>query len=284
MLLMSLLLLLLSSVCITTVRAFSPTIPTTTSIDVAGCHKYSSERNLYNRRQHQRRQFLDKQEYQSSSQRRQQRQVLLFLSNSNNSNNNNNDDDDDDDDDDDNTNNLIPPPLSPLSINDGNYEYDDFTPAEVTEMRDLIVSLSDETDDTNRRQRLQKTIEEALLHDPNSNANANANANDTQPKRFTVLFSRVLTQIGEQVQHDAREKYSKENPTEADKADNNDDDENNNKMTSSDATKEEKKKEEEDEDETVERIVREKTPEELKLWALVDMMVQSKTVFKKYNF
>lgn len=65
---------------------------------------------------------------------------------------------------------------------------------------------------------------------------------------------------------------------------NNDDDENNNKMTSSDATKEEKKKEEEDEDETVERIVREKTPEELKLWALVDMMVQSKTVFKKYNF
>jgi hypothetical protein len=250
-------------------RAFSPIIPTTTSIDVlAGCHNYSRERKFSNRCQHQkrRRQFFEKLDHQSS-QRQQQRQVLLFLSNSDS---NNNDDDD---------NIVQPPPLSPLSINDWNYEYDDFTPAEVTEMRDLIVSLSDETDDTNRRQRLQKTIEEALLHDGDS-PNSNVNAYGTQPKRFTVLFSRVLTQVGEQVQQDAREKFSKKS-AEAD--DDDDHDENNNETASSDATKEEEKMEEEDDDETVERIVREKSPEELKLWALVDMMVQSKTVFKKYN-
>jgi hypothetical protein len=265
--------LLLLSVCTTTVRAFSPIIPTTTSIDVlADCHNFLRETKSSNRRQNQeplrrrqRRQFFEKQDHQSS-QRQQQRQVLLFLSNSDC---NNNDDDD---------NIVQPPPLSPLSINDGNYEYDDYTPAEVTEMRDLIVSLSDETDDTNRRQRLQETIDEALLHDGDG---PNANANGTQPKRFTILFSRVLTQVGEQVQQDAREKFSIKS---AEDDDDHDDHENNNETASSDATKEEEEKEEEDEDETVARIAREKTPEELKLWALVDMMVQSKTVFKKYNF
>mmetsp|Transcript_61383 Transcript_61383/g.69558 ORF Transcript_61383/g.69558 Transcript_61383/m.69558 type:complete len:291 (-) Transcript_61383:22-894(-) len=265
LLLLSLLLLL--SVCITTVRAFSPVIPTTTSIDVlAGCHNiYSRERNFSNRRQ--RRQFFEKQDHRSSQRHQhQQRQVLLFLSNSDSSSN------------DDDNNIVQPPPLSPLSINNGNYEYDDFTPAEVTKMRDLIVSLSDETDDTNRRQRLQKTIEEALIHDdgdggPNSSDNANANGTQ-QSRRFTILFSRVLTQVGEQVQQDAREKFSEKSAE--------DDDDDHNETDSSDDTK--KEEEDKDEDETVERIVREKSPEELKLWALVDMMVQSKTVFKKCNF
>ena len=73
-----------------------------------------------------------------------------------------------------------PPPLSPLSDND-DYDYDEYTPAEVTKMQDVIVSLSAESNDEARRARLQQIMEVALAG-PNGG-----------PKRFTVLFDRVLT-------------------------------------------------------------------------------------------
>lgn len=150
-----------------------------------------------------------------------------------------------------------PPPLSSLSDKD-DANYDNYTPAEVTQMKDVIVSLSQESDDQARRLRLQ-TIMEVGLAGPNGG-----------PKRFATLFERVLTQVGEQVQNEAREKYSEraaaseEESSEDDKAE-------------ADAVKEE-------EEGSSEEKTPEKSPEELKLWALVDMMVQSKTMIKKHKF
>jgi len=148
-----------------------------------------------------------------------------------------------------------PPPLSSLSEKDDS-NYDNYTPAEVTQMKDVIVSLSQESDDQARRLRL-KTIMEVGLAGPNGG-----------PKRFATLFERVLTQVGEQVQKEAREKYSER------------------AAASESESPEEGNAEtvgEEDESSAKEKPV-EKSPEELKLWALVDMMVQSKTMIKKHKF
>jgi len=156
-----------------------------------------------------------------------------------------------------------PPPLSPLS-NDENYNYDNYTPAEVTQMQDVIVSLSEETNDEARRNRLRAIVEVALAG-PNGG-----------PKRFAVLFERVLTQVGQQVQDDAREKHSQReaaSDAEGDGAT----DENAETVAESEGGDGEV-------GEAEDKKPREKSPEELKLWALVDMMIQSKTMLKKHNF
>jgi len=156
----------------------------------------------------------------------------------------------------------IPPPLSPLSDNE-DYNYDNYTPAEVTKMQDMVVSLSQESNDETRRTRLKLIIEVGLAG-PNGG-----------PKRFAVLFDRVLTQVGEQVQREAREKYA-ERAADSEAGRNGDDN------LSADTVLEKDESDEggnPPEDKPVE-----KTPEELKLWALVDMMIQSKTMIKKHNF
>mmetsp|Transcript_9489 Transcript_9489/g.23050 ORF Transcript_9489/g.23050 Transcript_9489/m.23050 type:complete len:228 (+) Transcript_9489:132-815(+) len=154
-----------------------------------------------------------------------------------------------------------PPPLSPLSNNE-DYDYDDYTTEEVTNMHNVIVSLSEESNDDVRRARLQQIMEIALAG-PNGG-----------PKRFSVLFERVLTQVGEKVQKEAREKYAKQA---ADLEEENKDGESPSEPAS--AT---------DETESAEnpevKKPREKTAEELQLWALVDMMIQSKTIIKKHKF
>jgi len=232
---LQLVLLLLLLFIVVVVRAFPPILTTNNSRET---------RNIYNRRrqhQEQRGGLFQQQEYQSQRRKR-QRQRQLHLSNSN-----------------DNT----PPQLPPLSDNDGSYDYDEFTPAEVIEMKDLIVSLSDISNDASRRNRLQKVCDEALQ---------GSNGTGT-PRRFSVLFDRVLTQVGEQVQQEARKKFSERA-----------DDDNNNR-----ALNRKEIEDNADADADADGMARKttkkkgKTSEELKLWALVDMMVQSKTVFKKQS-
>uniref|UniRef100_A0A7S4AGJ8 Uncharacterized protein n=1 Tax=Pseudo-nitzschia australis TaxID=44445 RepID=A0A7S4AGJ8_9STRA len=152
------------------------------------------------------------------------------------------------------------PPLSPLSNND-DYDYDDFTTEEVTNMHNAIVSLSEEFDDDVRRARLQQIMEAAL------------SGPERGSKRFVVLFDRVLTQVGEKVQQEAREKYAEQPAALADES--TEDGDNSTEPVS-----------ENDEDENAENNPEDKEPrqkslDELKLWSLVDMMIQSKTIIKK---
>lgn len=154
-----------------------------------------------------------------------------------------------------------PPPLSSLSDKDDS-SYDNYTPAEVSKMHDVIVSLSEESNDDARRSRLKQILEIGLTG-PNGG-----------PKRFAVLFERVLTQVGEQVQREAREKYSERAAASAEE-ENGDD----NLDTESVSEKDEST----ETGSTPDDKPVEKSPEELKLWALVDMMVQSKTAIKKQN-
>jgi len=143
----------------------------------------------------------------------------------------------------------VPPPLSGQDDNN----YDDYTSSEISKMEDVIVSLSKESNDEARRSRLQQIMEVGLAG-PNGG-----------PKRFAHLFQRVLTQVGENVQNEARKKYSEQ--ATADVKDGIVED---SLTTESSASSEEK--------------IAEKSPEELRLWALVDMMVQSKTIIKKQPF
>eukprot|EP00980_Cylindrotheca_fusiformis_P001677 scaffold381_cov138-Cylindrotheca_fusiformis.AAC.13 len=115
------------------------------------------------------------------------------------------------------------------------------------EMKDLILSLSQEPTDHDRRTRLEGVFQEALAR-PNGG-----------PKQFSDLFDAVLTKVGEEVQTEAKKKFLSQLEEVCDEA--------------TDATAAEETRDGE----------REKTPEELQLWALVDMMVQSKTIVKKAN-
>ncbi len=146
-----------------------------------------------------------------------------------------------------------PPPLSPLSEKDDS-NFDNYTPDEISKMKDVMESLSLESDDQTRRLRLQ-TIMDVGLSGPNGG-----------PKRFAVLFEKVLMELGEQVQKEAREKFSEQ------------------AASTEGAEEENADTESEQEDASEEEKPAEKSPEELKLWALVDMMVQSKTAIKKHKF
>jgi hypothetical protein len=113
---------------------------------------------------------------------------------------------------------------------------------EVQNMHTLITFLSLESDDTRRRQRLATLFEEELAK--------------PDPTRFTDLFDKVLAISGDRVQGDAR-KNAIENPN---PVESNDDQEG--KEPNGD-------------------LMMGKSPEQKQLWALVDMMVQSKTLVKR---
>lgn len=121
------------------------------------------------------------------------------------------------------------------------------------EMRELIFSLSKEPTDEDRRTRVQEVFQEALAR-PNGG-----------PKQFSDLFDTVLTKVGEDVQMEAKKKFLREQESSTEEIDNSAD-EATTKNTVAEAE--------------TERV---KTPEELQLWALVDMMVQSKTIVKQAN-
>jgi hypothetical protein len=130
-----------------------------------------------------------------------------------------------------------------------------YTEKERREMKELIVSLSLESTDHDRRTKLKEIFHEALDR-PND-----------MPKRFSDLFDSVLTQVGDQVQMEAKKKFfERGNSLEKQK----------------DVGEEETKSTEESTTECG-RGLKLKSQEELQLWALVDMMVQSKTIVKKHN-
>lgn len=129
---------------------------------------------------------------------------------------------------------------------------------DLQEMRELILSLSQEPTDQDRRQRMEQVFQETLTR-PNGG-----------PKQFSDLFGEVLAKVGEEVQTEAKEKFWKEQEKLAEttietKAPNDDE------ATDDTAAAAETE---------TERV---KTPDELQLWALVDMMVQSRTIVKKAN-
>jgi hypothetical protein len=123
--------------------------------------------------------------------------------------------------------------------------------AEVQKMKDLILSLSLEPTDHDRRMRM-KDLFHGQLGWPNG-----------MPNQFTDLFDQTLIVLGDELQAEAKKKKFEDQAAAQDKG-------------------QDEKAElvESNEDSSKPR---EKAPEELRLWALVDMMVQSKTIIKKVN-
>jgi hypothetical protein len=154
-----------------------------------------------------------------------------------------------DDDDNNNNNNSS----AEAAINDNAATMSSlYTEKEIQEMTDLIVSLSLEATDHDRRMRVKDVFVEALAR-PNG-----------MPQRFCDLFDNTLTQVGDQVQTNAKKKFFEQQQQQFQNDDRSD----------NDADVELPIKDGE---------LRLKSPEELQLWALVDMMVQSKTIVKKRN-
>ena len=149
--------------------------------------------------------------------------------------------------------------LSSSSASEGGY-----SDTEIQDMRELITSLSMERNDHERRTRCKEVLHE-VLDQPNGT-----------PARFTNLFEQTLTTIGEEVQLEAKKKYFEQ--TVGDESSSREE-----VSTVKDGSNTGDKKEKDDGDEQVVPEEREKTPEELQLWALIDLMVQSKTIIKRAN-
>ena len=116
-----------------------------------------------------------------------------------------------------------------------------FTTDEVKAMDDLIISLSMEPTDEIRRKRAAQ-IFETELSKPNG-----------APKRFTDLFDAVLMVVGDRVQMEAQKRALEAGPPTPEEA-----------------------------EEEVTRVnFMERSADERQLWALVDLMVQTKTLVKK---
>lgn len=131
--------------------------------------------------------------------------------------------------------------------NDGNHDENkddtsfDFEATEVEQMEDLILSLSKEPTDDSRRSRVVSVFEG---HDA----------------RFASLFDQVLIVVGDRVRLEAAAKAEQ-----------------------AQAKQEEENGDDDDDDDNLPSfpLPGQKSETELQLWALVDMMVQSKTIVKK---
>ena len=117
----------------------------------------------------------------------------------------------------------------------------DFTTEEVKAMDDLIISLSMEPTDESRRERAVKIFEKELTK-PNG-----------APKRFADLFDAVLMVVGDRVQMAAKKRALEAGPQSPEEAD----------------------------DEATRIDFMQRSADERQLWALVDLMVQTKTLVKK---
>mmetsp|Transcript_14376 Transcript_14376/g.34694 ORF Transcript_14376/g.34694 Transcript_14376/m.34694 type:complete len:210 (+) Transcript_14376:119-748(+) len=131
----------------------------------------------------------------------------------------------------------------------------DFTQDEISNMDLLIVSLSKESDDDERRERLAGILDKELA----GATDADETLLGAEIPRFAQLFQISLDNVGEKVQATAREiaLEQQQNLSNIDGVN-----DSNNGNEGGDAVK------------------RSKSPEELQLWALIDMMVQSKTRVK----
>ena len=144
------------------------------------------------------------------------------------------------------------------SDSDSNSNTSCFTQSEILEMEKLILSLSQIADDTVRREKLASLFEAELTAAGGIGIGGGIDGGEEIP-RFAQLFQEALNTIGERVQESAREVAAASTiATNNIKADN----ENNMNMEEQHGT------------------TREKSSEELQLWALIDMMVQSKTRVK----
>lgn len=131
----------------------------------------------------------------------------------------------------------------------------EFTSDEIEDMNQLILSLSKESDDAIRREKLDDILDKELSEDESSSKNTKFGT-DTPPK-FAKLFQYSLDTVGQEIQTAARilaEQQIKE--VEQESLDGLETDIG------------------EDRGEVKKRV---KSKEELQLWALIDMMVQSKT-------
>jgi len=116
------------------------------------------------------------------------------------------------------------------------------------------VSLSKVSDDTKRREQLNSILEKELKLTTDPKAPP---ALSTEVPRFAKLFQCSLDNVGERVQTAAREKAMEMQEAQE------------NTTTDNDNSG--------DDGEVVQRV---KSEEELQLWALIDIMVQSKTAVK----
>ncbi len=123
------------------------------------------------------------------------------------------------------------------------------TTAELAQMEELVRSLSKEKNDALRRERVAKMFAREL---------AGVCLGD-EPPRFAAAFQVVLEKIGEEVQATAREKLMMA------------------QQQASPAQAWEPKPPAEGQ----EYVPREKTAEEVQLWACIDMMVQSKLLVSR---
>lgn len=130
----------------------------------------------------------------------------------------------------------------------------EYSETEVQEMEDLILTLSKEPTDESRRTRLKSVFTEALAR-PNG-----------APKRFSNLFDQTLIVLGDRIREKAMQKaleaqqagaYSSAEGHQPEE------DASGKSATASDD------------------YMAGKSEEERQVWALVDMMVQSKTIVKR---
>ena len=154
------------------------------------------------------------------------------------------------------TNNSGASPSPPMSPN--------FTKEEIEDMNKVILSLSKERDDEKRRERLAGLFDSELAYDKNAGEEVDTN----ESPRFAQLFQTSLDIVGQEIQTAAREAAEKQLQQDQWR-----------EQDTDDAEKDLFKEIEATEKKRVERV---KSSEELQLWALIDMMIQSKTRVKKY--
>ncbi|GKY95333.1 hypothetical protein MPSEU_000496200 [Mayamaea pseudoterrestris] len=134
----------------------------------------------------------------------------------------------------------------PLSSGNALVSSSGYSDAEVGEMESLILNLSNLPTDESRRTKVAQIFNETF--------SASADGLN-KSKRFCELFDIILIRVGDQVRREAAEPMGVA-------------------ASDSDATASEVAA-------INPKVERTKTKEELQLWALVDMMVQSKTLVKR---
>lgn len=116
---------------------------------------------------------------------------------------------------------------------------------DVQQMEAVILAISRETNDESRREQMRTLFVTELAHTSVGDA----------PPHFAQVFGSALEKVGGAVQSEARERAEAEQATAPQELDAGAENE--------------------------EYVPRQKTAEELQLWALIDMMVQSKMLVRK---
>jgi len=132
--------------------------------------------------------------------------------------------------------------------------------SEANEIKELIHSLSLETDDETRRGKLASLLEEKLKQEDENNS-----------AKFAHLWDTTLIQMGEEIQNQARADAEKKSLTQDDDSG----------VANSGKKYADEQSLPQDDDSGVSNGGKKKSAKELQLWAMVDMMIQSKSVIRK---